>query len=194
LLEIANEHGFQIWKAAGTILSGAAQVGLGRAVDGLATLRGGMDIYQGLRSPPVFWPILLSIHAAACLHAGRPAEGLPLVEAALEIMSPGAGSTLLTEFQILKGDLLSALAAEQGREDSEAERWYGLALQRAHELGARIAELRAATRLCRVLQPGEAYDTARRTLADVYATFSEGFNTRDLIEARELLDARASAS
>jgi adenylate cyclase len=108
-------------------------------------------------------------------------------------MSPGGGSTLLPEFQILKGDLLLALAVEQGSEDPEAERWYRLALQRARELDARTPELRAATRLCRV-HPGDTHDAARRTLADVYATFTEGFTSRDLIEARELLDAPASAS
>jgi predicted ATPase len=194
LLEIADEHGFQIWKAAGTVLSGAAQVGVGRFEEGLATLRGGMDIYQGLRSPPVFWPMLLSIQATACHRAGRPAEGLPPIEAAIEIMSPGAGTTLLSEFQLLKGDLLLALATEEGREDSEAEHWYRLAIERARAQNVRISELRAATRLCRVAKPGDPHNAARRALAEVYATFTEGSTTRDLTEARELLDAMVSAS
>jgi predicted ATPase len=193
LLEIAEEHGFQGWKAVGTVLSGAAQVGLG-IEEGLVNLRGGMDLYQGLRSPPVFWPMLLSIQAAACLLAGRPAEGLPAIEAALEIMNPGAGTSLLSEFMILKGDLLVALAAGEGREDPEAERWYRLALERARALNVRISELRAATRLCRISKGRDGHDAATQALAEIYATFTEGSTTRDLIEARELFDTVASAN
>ena len=108
LLEIAAEHGFSIWQAAGTVLLGAAQVGLGRPEEGLAHLRRGMDLYQGLRSPPIFWPMLLAIHATACHHAGRPADGLPAADAALETLGQGAGGTMLPEVQVLKGDLLVA--------------------------------------------------------------------------------------
>ncbi|MET0828577.1 MAG: NB-ARC domain-containing protein, partial [Microbacterium sp.] len=114
LLDIAEDHGFQIWKAAGTIVRGAAQVGVGQAEAGLANVSAGMNLYQGLRSPPVFWPMLLSIQAAALLDAGRPDEGLPRIDPAIEMMSPGAGTSLLSELYILKGDLLLALATEQG--------------------------------------------------------------------------------
>jgi adenylate cyclase len=193
LLEVAEEHGFHIWKAAGTILSGAAQVGLGLSEDGLARLNGGMTIYQGLRSPPVFWPMLLSIQASACAEAGRPAEGIGPIEAALEMMSPdGVGTVVLPGFQIVKGDLLRGLAAAEGRESTEAERWYRMAFERAGELKVGISRLRAATRLCSVASSAAARDTARQALAGVYATFTEGFGTRDLIEARELLEAAPS--
>jgi predicted ATPase/class 3 adenylate cyclase len=189
LLEIADEHNFQIWKAAGTCLSGAAQAGLGRFGEGLANLRSGMDLYQGLRSPPVFWPMLLSLEAAANHHAGRPAEGLRPIDAAIEIMSPGPGTTLLPELQILKGDLLVALAADDGRDGSGAEHWYRLAFDRARDLNARMSQLRAAARLSRVWQAKGEHEAAARTLGSVYATFTEGFATADLLEARDLLAA-----
>ena len=134
LLDIAEDHGFQIWKAAGTIVLGAAQVGVGQAEEGLANVSAGMNLYQGLRSPPIFWPMLLSIQAAAFLHAGRPAEGLPRIDPAIEMMSPGGGTSLLSEFYILKGDLLLALATQQGRDVAEAEHWYRLALDHARAL------------------------------------------------------------
>ena len=65
LLEVAGKHDFQIWTAAGTCLLGAAQAGLGRFEEGLANIRIGMDLYQGLRSPPIFWTMLLWLDAAA---------------------------------------------------------------------------------------------------------------------------------
>ena len=61
---------------------------------------------------------------------------------------PGGGTTLLPEFQILKGDLLLALRRTATR-PSEAEHWYRLGFDRARDLNARMSQLRAATRLCR---------------------------------------------
>ncbi len=78
LLEMADEHDFRIWTAAGTCLLGAAQVGLDRFDEGLANVRTGVDLYQGMRSPPVFWPMLLFVSAAANLRAGRPADAIAL--------------------------------------------------------------------------------------------------------------------
>ena len=50
-----------------------------------------------------------------------------------------------------------------------------------------MARLRAATRLARLrLADGEP-EAAARTLRPVYDTFTEGFATADLVEARELL-------
>jgi predicted ATPase len=48
-----------------------------------------------------------------------------------------------------------------------------------------MSELRAATRLAR-LAPGRDDATAR--VRAVYDTFTEGFDTPDLIEARAVLD------
>jgi predicted ATPase/class 3 adenylate cyclase len=194
LLEIAEEHDFPIWTAAGTCLLGAAQAGLGRFGEGLDNIRKGMNLYQGLRSPPVFWPMLLSLDASANHRAGRPANGLHSIDAAIEIMSPGAGTTLLPELHILKGDLLAALAADEGGDGSGAENWYRLAFDRARDLYARMSQLRAATRLCRVWQANGDHKAAERTLAPVYATFTEGFATADLLEARDLLAAVAPAT
>jgi hypothetical protein len=53
-------------------------------------------------------------------------------------------------------------------------------------LGARMAQLRAATRLARI---APEVDRARRveTLRSLHAMFAEGLETPDLVEAAELL-------
>jgi predicted ATPase len=48
-------------------------------------------------------------------------------------------------------------------------------------------ELRAATSLARLWQRQGKRDVARDLLAPVYGWFTEGFDTRDLIEAEALL-------
>ena len=86
LLDLAGEHEFRIWTAAGTVLRGAARVGLGRVDEGLADVRNGIGLYGELRSPPIFWPFLLFVQARACADAGRPAEGLSAVDRSVDIL------------------------------------------------------------------------------------------------------------
>ena len=57
----------------------------------------------------------------------------------------------------------------------------------ACELGTLFFELRAAMRLARLGGGGGPRAKAVAQLADTYRKFSEGFDTPDLVEARELL-------
>ena len=54
-----------------------------------------------------------------------------------------------------------------------------------------MLELQAVLILCRLWQPQGKIEAARCRLADIYHWFSEGFNTRDLIEAGTFLDSLA---
>jgi hypothetical protein len=63
-----------------------------------------------LKAPPVFWPTLRALEAGVYAQAGRAEEGLAMVDEALEIAGRGAGTTMVPEFQLLKGDLLLASA------------------------------------------------------------------------------------
>jgi predicted ATPase/class 3 adenylate cyclase len=184
--DVADEHDLQIWSALGTFLLGAAKTGLGRADEGLAEILDGIALYEGLRTPPVFWPLLLFVRAGACARSGRPAEGLRLIEEAIEIAGQGTGLTLLPEFYVLKGDLL-LLLPEPDR--SAAESWFQRALDVARELDARMPQLRAAIGLCRSQRQSGDLERTRGLLSGVYATFTEGFTTLDLIDARNLLDS-----
>ena len=184
VLDVAEDHDFQIWRAVGTCLLGAAKTGMGRHDEGLSEIRQGMDLYQGLKTPPVFWPLLLYVQSGACARAGRAAEGLTLIDGALEVAGGGSGTTLLPEFQLLKGDLLSVGSEAHV---ASAEPCFQQAFEVARDLDARMSQLRAATRLCRLsLERGDA-EEARRLLSGVHETFTEGFTTPDLIEAGELL-------
>ena len=49
-------------------------------------------------------------------------------------------------------------------------------------------ELRVAMSLARLLRTQERADEARALLAPLYAWFTEGFDTGDLVEAKALLD------
>jgi tetratricopeptide (TPR) repeat protein len=64
-VELAETHGFQIWSAVGYCLRGAALVNIGGIDQGLAFIEQGLKAYRGLKTPPVFWPLLLHLCAAA---------------------------------------------------------------------------------------------------------------------------------
>ena len=69
-----------------------------------------------------------------------------------------------------------------------AQRRFEEALQIAQQQKARSFELRAATSLARIWRDPESADKARELIAPIYGWFTEGFATRDLTEAKALLD------
>lgn len=157
-----------------------ADAQLGRAEEGLAQVTEGIALYQEMTTPPVFWPHLVAMQAAAHALAGRVAEGLVLVDDALELAARGDGSTI-PESSLLKGDLLIAA----GMADADAAYWFQRGFDLAGAYGAGMTQLRAALRLCR-LGRAQGRDDADRLLRRIYDTFTEGFDTADLTEARGL--------
>jgi class 3 adenylate cyclase/tetratricopeptide (TPR) repeat protein len=66
------------------------------------------------------------------------------------------------------------------------------AIELARSIGSKPFELRAATSLARLWTAEGKRDKAHALLAPLYAWFTDGFETRDLIEARAALEALAS--
>jgi predicted ATPase len=188
VLEVVRQYDFPIWRALGTFLLGMAEAELGRAEEGLAQVTEGIALYQEMKTPPVFWPQLVAMNAGAHALAGRVAEGLVLIDDALELGARGDASTV-PESSLLKGDLLTAAGAAT----ADAEYWYQRAFDLAGSHGVRITQLRVALRLCRLWRT-QGRDDADRLLRSVYETFTEGFGTPDLIEARDLLESLPSGS
>jgi predicted ATPase len=62
------------------------------------------------------------------------------------------------------------------------------AIEVARQQEAKSLELRAATSLARLWRDQGKRAEARDLLAPVYAWFTEGFETRDLIDAKALLE------
>ncbi len=185
LLEIADEYDFRIWSAIGSCMLGVAQTALGSPEMGLAAIRDGLADYQGIVTPPVFWPMLLFVDATARGMAGRPADGLIPIGTAIDLLGP-AGGIFLPELELLKGDLLADLMTAGVQVESDPEASWRAAQLNARTLGARMSELRAATRMCRTV----VGDPDRvRELESLLTTFTEGFTSADLVEAKAVLEA-----
>jgi predicted ATPase len=100
----------------------------------------------------------------------------------------------LPELHRLRGDFM---LLEGDPENLQAiEKDYRQALAISGQFDALAQELRAATRLAALLGSQGRSGEARELLAPVYARFTEGFDQKDLIAARNILQeftVRASA-
>ena len=74
------------------------------------------------------------------------------------------------------------------RDTSKAEAYFERALAVARQQQAKSWELRAAMSLARLWRDQGKVQQARELLAPVYGWFTEGFDTRDLKEAKALLE------
>jgi adenylate cyclase len=184
VLNLAEEHGFQIWNAVGTCLRGAALVAMGSIEMGLALIEKGIEAYRGLKTPPVFWPLLLYLCAGAYRAAAKPEEGLALMKEAIEFETRGSTRVLVSEFLILQGELLLALSSVN---TAPAESCYKEAVDNARAVHTPMLELRAALRLSRLWQQQGKTEQAQKLLSEAYTKMTEGFTMPDLKEAQALL-------
>jgi predicted ATPase len=83
----------------------------------------------------------------------------------------------------LRGELL------QGQDKTaEAEACFQKAIEIARQQAAKSLELRASTSLARLWQKQRKGTEAQHLLSEIYAWFTEGFDTADLREAAAFLD------
>ena len=118
---------------------------------------------------------------------GQLAEAQGTVATALAVAAQTGQPHFDAVLHRLDGDLLLAT----GGPADEAVARYHPALAIAREQGARSFELRAATSLARLWRDQGKRAEAHALLAPVYAWFTEGFDTRDLQDAKALLDELA---
>ena len=121
--------------------------------------------------------------------SGDLAGGLSLIEDSLtQIARPGWEERWpLAEVLRLKGWMLQQQGKLAAAEDN-----YLASLDVAREQQAKSWKLRTATSLARLWQSQGKRKEALELLKPVYNWFTEGFDTKDLIEAKALLDQLGS--
>lgn len=134
-------------------------------------------------------------------------EGLAGVNKVLPTADPRGERLWDAELYRLKGELTLQQEARDWRLEtrlsrrqasslqpqvsSEAEACFQKALEIARSQKAKMWELRAATSLARLWQRQGKREEARQRLAEIYHWFTEGFDTKDLQEARAFLQTLA---
>jgi predicted ATPase len=155
-----------------------------RVDEGTALAHRGLDELRSLQAVRRL-PYLTSITAECEAAARCNGAALGTLETAFDLMRGTGERRWEAEMHRLHGQFLLG-AGGAGREQA-AEASFLRALEVARGQGACSLELRAATSLAR-LWAEHRRGEARDLLAGLYGRFTEGFDTPDLQEARELLD------
>jgi hypothetical protein len=152
--------------------------------EGLRLVTVGLDQYRTLRTPPIFWPLVRYTQATAYLNAGLQADGLALIDEALSLAA--TDDTVAPLMFILRGDLC---LLDPNRDPAAATQAYESAFAGAGRVNARLPQLRAALKLARVAADSELAERIE-VVRQLHATFTEGFETSDLIDAAEAIVER----
>jgi predicted ATPase/DNA-binding winged helix-turn-helix (wHTH) protein len=186
LLDCSRQRNLRHWGDFGSRFQTAVVIKRGDLDAGLRLLRAGPGEIANFRFRSLTAQIELA-EALAC--GGRIAEGLALVEAGIEQSEGGWGRPELLR---LKGELFLLQSTPAVAETSEA--LFRQALDESRRQGALSWELRAVTSLARALHNQGRSADAVACLRPIYDRFTEGFETADLIAAKELLDEAGDAS
>jgi TOMM system kinase/cyclase fusion protein len=187
IISLSGEKGFLLWKAMGTFLRGWALSELGQVEPGIADMRDGIDGWAGTGAD-VHRPWFSTVLAEAYLRAGRADEGIAVVDEALGYCRSTQDCLYEAEAHRIKGELL--LLARAGADgEAQADECLTRALDTARAQNARMLGLRAATSAARHWKQRGKTEDARRVLGPVYASFDQGLDTRDLVNAHEVLQA-----
>ena len=184
VVALANEHDYSVWRAIGQIVEGVTSGALGNPDEGLALTEQGLARYTNLRTPPVFWTQVLGLRAQALAFAGRVPEALDTLAEAIRIAGPDDPFDLVP-LLIGQADLQLA-SGDRGSAEASLEQ----ALAGARSIRARMPELGAALRLAQLHPDSPERLAAVRAVSD---TFTEGFDTPALRDARAMVTGAASS-
>jgi predicted ATPase len=167
-----------------------SRIHLGWALSQGDAARGLEEIEAGLREARQigagrYEPFHLSIAADAYAHADRQVEARSSIAKAFEGLALGQHSAFAAELYRARAMLLLRIDRD---ELGAAAADLRCALDLARQQKALSLQLRAAGDLARLLAEQGEKRQAADLLAPVYSTFTEGFDTPDLIEAKALVD------
>jgi class 3 adenylate cyclase/predicted ATPase len=196
---LATEHGFRDWLAWGTSLRGWALAAQGQGEEGIAQMRQGLAALQAT-GVGLLRPYYLALIAEAYGKVGQAEEGLAVLAEALAAADSNRERFYEAELYRLKGELslksrvrspeseVTSLQPLTPSLQAKAEECFWKAIEVARQQSAKSLELRAVMSLSRLWQQESKTEEARQMLAEIYGWFTEGFDTRDLQEAKALLE------
>jgi predicted ATPase len=155
-------------------------------------MRQGLAAWQATGAE-VRWPYFLTLLAEAYAQKGQAREGLNMLAEALAVVSKNEEHYYEAELYRLKGTLTlqSKVQSLKSKVEEEAEECFRKAIEIARKQQAKSLELRAAVSLARLWYQQGKREAAQQILAEIYGWFTEGFDTKDLQEAKALLDELA---
>jgi predicted ATPase len=179
--------------------------------EGIALMYRGLMLSQDTGTE-LHRPYWLALTAEAYGRHGQQGEGLKVITEALSFVERTEERWYEAELYRLRGELTLAQESQKAKvkgqkskietdprsltpdPHGEAEAYFLKAIAIARQQQAKSWELRGSTSLARLWQSQGKRAQAHKLLSEVYHWFTEGFATKDLQEARALLDSLESGS
>ncbi|MGZ3320043.1 MAG: AAA family ATPase [Xanthobacteraceae bacterium] len=181
-LAISEQHGFRQWLGLSRAIRGICMAVLDISGSRLDDVVAELGEYQqaGYQLGITAQFVLL---CPALLLQNEPEAALETIDQGLSVVGHNSERFFEAELYRLKARALLM----RGAPDAEAEALLDQALRTARSQQARSLELRAATDLARLWMKQGKNAAAHDVLSSIYGRFSEGFNTRDLREAKAVI-------
>jgi predicted ATPase len=184
IVAVADEKGALQWKAEGTVNRGWVLALTGKTSDAAQMITSGI---AALRSTGTtgWLPLYLSYLGIGYAEHHQFDDAWRCIREAVTATETTGERWSESEINRMAGEI----ALKSPALDTEkAEKYFDRALSVARQQQAKSWELRAAMSMARLWRDQGKLEEARDLLAPVYGWFTEGFDTRDLKEAKALLD------
>jgi class 3 adenylate cyclase/tetratricopeptide (TPR) repeat protein len=194
-IALCRQEGFVLWLAIAMIVHGWSVMKLGKPEEGLLEVESGVAAFRATGAG-LAQTYILSLLADAHRQLGHYDKGLQVVAEALAVGRKNGERVFEADLHRLHGQLLFERAAGTGPDAGQSlpddtfhavQASYRRAVTLARKQKARTFELRAMTGLAHLWAGRGRSQEARDRLQRIYATFTEGHATQDLLDASQLL-------
>jgi predicted ATPase len=204
LIALCHEHELPFWLAWGQTSEGWMLTEQGDVEEGIRHMQESLAMLQAASAEGGLSDTL-ALLAEAYSKRGQIESGLALLAEALSCVAEKGERYYEAEIHRLRGELTLQLESQKAKGESKnqppplppnphvemeqkAEGYFLKAIDTARRQRAKSFELRATMSLARLWQSQGKRQEAHRRLSAIYDWFTEGFDTRDLQEAKALLD------
>jgi predicted ATPase len=188
LLPLAQEKRAAYWTAFGLINQGYLWALTGSLSNGVSTMSSGIAAWRSTEAN-IWIPFFVSRLAHAHAELGDFQEASRCIEGAIQAVKTTKERWCEADIYRMAGEI-SLISQE--RDAVKAEEYFERARTVARQQHAKSWELRGSMSLARLWRDQGKVQQARELLAPVYGWFTEGFDTRDLKEAKALLEELAA--
>ena len=184
LVALADEKGALMWKALGILAQGCFLAATAKASDAVRMITIGLNA-ETETGATLWMPTFVSFLAKAHAELGKFDDAWRCIGEAMTAVETTKERWFEADILRIAGEI--ALMSPEP-DTPKAEAYFERALAVARQQQAKSWELRASVSLARLWRNQGKVQQARELLAPVYGWFTEGFDTRDLKDAKALLE------
>jgi predicted ATPase len=182
-IALCEEHGFVHYLAMAVILRGWASAQQGEVEKGIAEIQAGLE-KERATGALLYESYTLGLLADACIKNGRYGQALDFLNQA-QVRLDEENSERFYAAEIYR--LLGETYLRSHQDLDQAERYLCKGLEAAREQKAKSLELRLCVSIYDLCELREEADKYRSQLGEIYGSFTEGFDTADLIRTKARL-------